>query len=189
MPHPLLFRKAERADAPIMAAHILLAMEDILSAFIGERSPEEAYHFMLGLVEAEGNQYSYENGWVAVAGHEVVASAIVYDGARLHELRAPVKARVRSLFNRAFEPEEETRAGEHYIDCAGVSPGHQGQGIGSLLFRFLIGEYAIQGNCTLGLLVDRENPRAKRLYLDLGFVPVGEQVLAGKHMEHLQYRK
>jgi len=56
------------------------------------------------------------------------------------------------------------------------------------MLRFLINEYVNNRNKTLGLLVDKDNPQAKKLYLRLGFVPVGEKTLAGKSMEHLQCR-
>jgi ribosomal protein S18 acetylase RimI-like enzyme len=70
-----------------------------------------------------------------------------------------------------------------------VSPHQQGKGIGSKLFDFLIGEYVYKQNETLGLLVDKDNPNAKKLYLKLGFEVVSEKTLAGKEMEHLQFKK
>jgi len=93
------------------------------------------------------------------------------------------------MFNRDFHPEDETQAGEYYIDCVGVIPNQQGKGIGTQVFLFLINEYANQKDKTLGLLVDKKNPKAKQLYLKLGFEIVGEKILAGKKMEHLQFRK
>ena len=99
-----------------------------------------------------------------------------------------VAALVKIMFNRNFSPENETQAGEFYIDCVGVHPGQQGKGVGSKLFDFLIDEYVHKRNKTLGLLVDKDNPSAKRLYLKLGFEVIGDKTLAGKTMEHLQLK-
>ena len=93
------------------------------------------------------------------------------------------------MFNKPFNPEDETQAGEYYIDCVGVNPNQQGKGIGSKIFQFLIDEYVYRRKETLGLLVDRDNPNAKRLYLKLGFEVVGEKTLVGKRLEHLQFKK
>lgn len=182
----MVIRKAILADAPAITPFILLAMEDIVYAFIGEWSSAKAAAFMGDLIRQPGNQYSYENCWVAVIDHEIVAVALVYDGGRLQELREPVARKVLADFNREFNPEDETQSGEFYIDSIAVSKHMQGRGIGSKLFNFLIDEYVNKRGETLGLLVDVQNPKAKKLYLNLGFRVVGKKTLVGKPMEHLQ---
>jgi ribosomal protein S18 acetylase RimI-like enzyme len=180
-------RRAKKEEYKIIASCIFLAMEDITYHFIGETSAEKAIELLESLVREKNNQYSYENCWVVESEGQIIAAAIVYDGARLKELREPVARKIESMFNRNFHPEDETQAGEYYIDCVGVNPDQQGKGIGSKIFHFLINEYAHKRNETLGLLVDKDNPNAKKLYLKLGFEVVGEKTLAGKKMEHLQY--
>lgn len=182
-------RRAKPEESGIIASYIFLAMEDIVYRFIGETSAEKALQLLDSLVRERNNQYSYENGWVVESEGVVIAAAIVYDGARLKELREPVARKIASMFNRGFHPEDETQAGEYYIDCVGVNPDQQGKGIGSKIFRFLINEYVHKRNETLGLLVDKDNPNAKKLYLKLGFEVVGEKTLAQKKMEHLQFKK
>ncbi len=184
----MFIRKAKPEESSIIAVLILLAMEDIAYTFIGEKSKEKALQFLEALVKEANNQYSYENCWVLESGNAIVAAAIVYSGADLARLREPVARQVKSMFDRPFIPEDETQAGEYYIDSVGVAPGQQGKGIGAELFRFLIEEYVNKQGQTLGLLVDKDNPRAKKLYLKLGFEVVGEKILAGKQLEHLQYR-
>ncbi|WP_343531427.1 GNAT family N-acetyltransferase [Pedobacter sp.] len=185
----MLIRNAKREESKIIANYIFLAMEEIAYQFIGEKSAEKALQFLSSLTEENGNQYSYENCWVVECENEIVAAALVYNGAKLHELREPVARKIKSMFKQDFNPEDETEAGEYYIDCVGVNPNQQGKGIGSKIFQFLIDEYVLQQNETLGLLVDQENPNAKRLYLKLGFEVVGEKTLAGKKLEHLQFKK
>lgn len=184
----MLIRKARRQESTIIANYIFLAMEEIAYQFIGENSAEKALQLLNSLIEETNNQYSYENCWLVESENEIVAAALVYDGTKLHELRKPVTRKIEAMFNRAFNPEDETQAGEYYIDCVGVDPNQQGKGIGTQIFQFLIDEYVNKRNETLGLLVDRDNPNAKRLYLKLGFEVVGEKTLVGKKLEHLQFK-
>lgn len=184
----MIIRKAKPEEASMIAPLILLAMEDIAYSFIGERSKEKALRFLEGLVSEANNQYSYEHCWVMASGDTIAAAAIVYNGNDLAMLRVPVARKIKSMFNRPFTPEDETQAGEYYIDSVGVDPSQQGKGIGSEIFRFLIEEYVEKNRQTLGLLVDKDNPGAKKLYLNLGFEVVGEKVFAGKQLEHLQYK-
>lgn len=181
-------RKAKPEEAPIIAPLLLLAMEDIIFHFIGENSVEKAIQFLEISIGKNTNQYSYENCWVSELNNEIVAAMCAYDGANLHKLRKPVAETIHSLFNRSFNPEDETQSGEFYLDSLGVKPDRQGEGIGSKLLRFLINEYAHKQNKTLGLLVDKDNVNAKKLYLQAGFKIVGEKTLAGKKMEHLQFK-
>ncbi len=123
-----------------------------------------------------------------VSDDEIVAAVIVYDGGRLHELRKPVAKKVKALFGRELQAEDETQAGEYYSDSIGVRPNQQGKGIGATIFHWLIGEYVRRLGGVLGLLVDWDNPNAKRFYLRLGFEPVGTKAFMGKSMDHLQLR-
>jgi ribosomal protein S18 acetylase RimI-like enzyme len=185
----MLIRKAKVEDSKFIAEYIMLAMEGILYSFIGENSHEKAIYLLNCLIQEKGNQYSYENCWVAESNNEILAAALVYDGGRLRELRKPVERLIQTQFNRDFSPEDETQEGEYYIDCVGVNPNQQGKGIGTQVFQFLIDEFAHKREQTLGLLVDKDNPKAKQLYLKLGFVVIAEKKLVGKEMEHLQYQK
>ncbi|MEO8934640.1 MAG: GNAT family N-acetyltransferase [Xanthomarina sp.] len=184
----MIIRKANPEDSKEIAPYMLLAMEDIIFEFIGEHSTEKATEFLKSLITKKGNQYSFENCWVMENENQIIAAANIYDGAKLEALRKPVADTIKSMFNRDFNPETETQAGEFYIDCVGVNPNQQGKGVGSKMFQFLIDEYVYKRNKTLGLLVDKDNPNAKRLYLKLGFEIVGEQILAGKELEHLQFK-
>uniref|UniRef100_UPI00404B0E32 GNAT family N-acetyltransferase n=1 Tax=Fulvivirga sp. TaxID=1931237 RepID=UPI00404B0E32 len=184
----MIIRKAARADSKSITAHLFLAMEDILYKFIGEKNEEKAMTLLLFFVEKKGNQYSFENCLVAEENGEVIGSINIYDGGKLDDLRSPVVQYIKSHFNPDFNPERETQAGEYYIDSFGVNRGQQGKGIGTKLLQYVIDEYVIKNNQTLGLLVDEDNPLAKKLYLKLGFEVVGKKTLASKKLEHLQIK-
>ncbi|RYZ29218.1 MAG: GNAT family N-acetyltransferase, partial [Sphingobacteriales bacterium] len=106
--------------------------------------------------------------------------------AEIKLLRTPILAYIKEKYNRVLILEEETQAGEVYLDSLGVDPGQQGKGIGSKMLKFLIEMYVFSQHQTLGLLVDKHNQDAKRLYLKLGFKVVGDKYFAGKELEHLQ---
>lgn len=181
-----MIRKATPGDAKEIAACLLLAMEEIVYGFIGERNKAKATAFMQDFASCEANQYSYENCWVAEENGTVIAAANLYNGADLHRLRQPVQDYIRRQYHRNLSPEDETVAGEFYLDTLGVLPEHRGKGIGSRLLQFLLEEYVHRQQKTLGLLVEESNPSAFRLYLRLGFVLAGEKMLLGKKMLHLQ---
>lgn len=179
-------RKAEYTDSEAVATLLLLAMEEIVYEFLGRKDKEAVFDFMHDLVRTAGNQYSCEHVYVAVQEGKIAGAVNIYDGARLEELRKPVAQYVTARTQRPFEPENETQAGEFYIDSIGVHPHYQGQGIGQRLLRYLIREYVENQGLTLGLLVEKANPAARRLYEKVGFRKAGEKILVGKAMDHLQ---
>lgn len=184
----MIFRKATKKDADHIVYHIMLAMESIIYEFIGIHEFDKACEFLCYFVAREDNQYSYQNWIVGVKNTKIVAAANVYDGAKLETLRGPIIAYVQANFNADFHPEDETQAGEYYIDTLSVIPKYQGKGLGTNLLQFLIEEYVKKEQHILGLLVDDQNPNAKKLYLKLGFKSVGKKMLVGKKMEHLQIK-
>lgn len=184
-----MIRQSRKDESAQIAQLMLLAMEEIVYAFLGNRNIDDASHFMHLLVQQEGNQYSFENTWVAEEDSQVVGSITVYDGTKLQQLRQPVLCLLSENYNRKICPENETEPGEFYIDTIAVHPDHQGKGLGTMLLRFVIDHFVYQKGKTLGLLVDIQNPKAKNLYLQLGFEKVGEKQLMGHPYEHLQIKR
>ena len=182
----MIVRKALSEDTEAIVPLLMLASGEVMYKFIGKKDFLEALAFLHHFVKSENNQYSYQNCYVAEEDGEIVGAVLVYDGGKLEELRTPVLKFIHQHFNRDLNVEDETQAGEFYIDSLGVSPDHQGKGIGSQLLQFVINEKAIAGGGTIGLLVDKTNPGAKRLYLNLDFKPVAEKTLLGISLEHLQ---
>ncbi|MCK3685417.1 GNAT family N-acetyltransferase [Maribellus sp. YY47] len=182
----LSIRKANKEDNKSILRCMLLAMEDIACKFLATENKQYAADFLLHFICQEGNMYSWQNCWVVEKGKEVIAAANIYEGAQLEILRKPVINFVRQHFNPEFDPEDETQAGEFYIDSLGVLTEEQGKGYGTTFLQFLIEEFVVRNKQNLGLLVREENPGAKKLYLRMGFKAVDKRMLAGKKMEHLQ---
>ena len=184
-----MIRKARQDESLQIAQLMLLAMKDIVHAFLGNCNADDALEFMQILVQQEGNQYSFENTWVAEEDNKVVGSITVYDGAKLQQLRQPVLSLLAANYKREVSPENETESGESYIDTIAVNPDHRRNGLGTMLLRFVIDHLVYQKEKTLGLLVDIQNTKAKHLYLQFGFEKVGEKQLMGKPYEHLQIKR
>lgn len=181
----MVFRKAKKEDSESIAGLLMLATGEVMYKFIGEKDYLKAISFLHFFVKQKDNQYSFQNCFVAEVKGEIVGAILGYDGAKLLKLRKPVLEYVNQTYS-IIQVEEETQEGEYYIDSFGVLPSQQGKGIGSKLLQYVIIEKANEGIGKIGLLVDKTNSKAKKLYLNLGFVPVGEKELVGLKLEHLQ---
>lgn len=183
----ITIRPATASDASIIASALAMALgEASMRMYCGENYRE----VLKELARMEHTQYSYCNALVAdVNGHP--AGAIVgYDGARLHELRKPTLALIQERTGQRFEGvEDETSSGEYYLDSLGVLPEYRNHGIGRRLLTALRDKAFAEGHEKAGLLVDKENPNAERLYLSLGFQRIEARKLFGHQMWHLQATK
>ncbi|WP_333663380.1 GNAT family N-acetyltransferase [Chishuiella changwenlii] len=182
------FRKATKEDYPFIAKTMMLAMDKIVYEFIGENNYEEAIRFLEELIQAEDNQYSYQNTVIVEYDNKPAGSTTFYDGAYLDQLRQPVLDLLKQKYNREINPENETQAGEVYIDTIAVLNEFQGKGIGSKILDYLIEEITVNQHKNLGLLVDYKNPNAQKLYENKGFVVVGEKVLMNEQHKHMQIK-
>lgn len=182
----MLIRKAVELDANAIAYCLLLAMRDIVYKLIGEDNEKRALTFMRDNVGKELNQYSWQNCWVAEWEGNVIGAINIYNGADLVMLREPVLDYLRSNFGRIVVPEDETQAGEYYIDTLAVHPEHRCKGVATQLIQFVIEEYVTKRGDVLGLLVDESNVSAMRLYRKAGFSFSGVKVLLGSRLQHLQ---
>ena len=109
----MIIRKAILEDSKWIANYLLLAMEDIVYEFIGEKNNKKAKDFLLYFVERENNQYSYQNCWVVEENNEIIAAVNVYDGGKLNELRKPIAEYINTELSKNFNPEDETQTGEY----------------------------------------------------------------------------
>lgn len=184
----MFIRKASIEDSQQIAELLLMAMEDIIYKFIGKKDRQEATRFLFHFVRSKDNQYSYQNCLVAENNGEIIAAVNSYDGGKLRELREPIIAYLKANHGMEQIPNDETQAGEYYIDTLAVDPKFRGAGIGTKILQCLIGEYVVNQKHTLGLLVEKDNVPAKKLYLKLGFKEVGTKILVGLYLDHLQIK-
>lgn len=180
-------RPARKEDAPTIAQVIAMAIGD--EAGLRNYCGDEYISVLSDIARAEGTQYSYQNAIVAEYGGKVVGAVVGYDGARLEELRCGTLAIIKERTGRVPLIVDETEAGEYYLDSVAVLPQFRSLGVGVVLIKAFVEHAFREGAERVGLIVDKENPNAERLYTSLGFKPVGELMFFTHEMRHLQIEK
>ena len=171
-------REAVPGDAPLVGKVVLMALH------YDEQHPLAS--IFAELAAREVSQYSYRNALVAEVDGTTVGAIIGYDGARLEELRKPLFELMREKFGNIPTVEDETSAGEFYLDSLAVLPQWRGRGVGGALLSAARDRAFAAGHSRVGLIVDFANPRAEALYNSLGFERVNATTFLGHDMWHLQ---
>lgn len=174
----ITIRAAVADDAELIATAVCMA--------VGYDREHPIYPVFRELAEREMTQYSYRNALIAEVDGVAAGALVGYDGARLKELREPIFPLLEKYLGEALQIEDETEAGEFYLDSLGVLPEFRGLGVGSQLLTAMRDRAFSEGHQQVGLIVDFDNPRAERLYTSLGFQRVGEKRFLGHRMWHLQ---
>jgi len=183
----MFIRTALPSDYQSVAPLIIQAMEDLAMKFTKSTDLEKAIPVFEYFFQQKGNQYSYENTLIFEENGIVKGSITGYDGDKLEELRTPFLNYVMDEFAFDLIPENETESGEFYLDTVSVAVNHQGKGIGRKLIEAMIQFAQKKGFKKVGLLVDVENPSAKKLYEKVGFKVIKTKKLMGGNYEHLVY--
>lgn len=181
-------REATKNQAAEIASLIMMAMtDDCCLHFCGDGYGLVDFRKMMTmLVELEKSQYSYKNTLVAMDGDKVVGISISYDGARLHELRrAFIEAAKKYIGKDHSAMDDETQAGELYLDSLAVLPEYRRQKIASRLLRATKDRANNMGLPCVGLLVDKDNPTGEALYASVGFRYMNDNRWGGHPMKHL----
>ncbi|MBE6270467.1 MAG: GNAT family N-acetyltransferase [Prevotella ruminicola] len=205
-------REATKSQAEEIARLIMTAMtadcclyfcgeghgqEDMTAGRAGSRSAEQAslhrsrllaafLKMMTMLVEREDSQYSYRNALVAMDEDRVVGTSVSYDGGCLHELRrAFIEAAKEYLGKDHSGMDDETQAGELYLDSLAVLPEYRRRGIARQLLMATKQRANRLGLPCVGLLVDKDNPVGEALYASVGFHYVNDSQWGGHPMKHL----
>ena len=184
-------RAGEKCDAPLIAEAIMQAVGDeITVGFAGSAERVGLVRQLFTeLAECDDSQYSYRNTLAAeTADGQAVGYIIAYDGAGLRRMRERFIEKANSILGYAMSQEsmtDETVPGEIYLDTLCVFEPWRGQGISTALINAAIERHKAAGK-PFGLLVDKSNERARRIYERLGFRQVGETPFAGELMDHLQ---
>ena len=181
-------QEANKSHISAIAKLIMTAMtDDCCLYFCGDgHGLEDFRRMMTMLVEREDSQYSYRNTLVAMDGDKVVGISVSYDGGRLHELRrAFIEAAKDHLGKNHSCMDDETQAGELYLDSLAVLPEYRRQGIARALLLATKERANKMGLPCVGLLVDKSNPAGEALYSSVGFRYVGDNRWGGHPMKHL----
>lgn len=174
----ITIRSAQREDAALIAEVVCMA--------VGYDTTHPIYPVFHTLAACDNAQYSYLNTLVAEVDGMVAGALVGYDGAHLEALREPIFPLLLKHLGEVPHIEDETAAGEFYLDSLGVLPRFRGLGVGSALLNTMSNRAFAAGHERVGLIVDTDNPKAEKLYTELGFVRVGKKRFLGHDMWHLQ---
>lgn len=187
-PHTFEFRRATKEQSADIARLIMMAMtDDCCMYFCGDGyGLEDFYRMMTKLVEREDSQYSFKNTLVAMDGDKVVGISVSYDGGKLHTLRkAFIESAKKYVGKDHTGMDDETQAGELYLDSLAVLPAYRRQGIARQLLLATKERADSMGLPAVGLLVDKGNPIGEALYASLGFRYVNDCSWGGHSMKYL----
>lgn len=113
--------------------------------------------------------YSHRHALLAEIDAEPVGLILAYDGAHYHSLRTRTFALLPAFAGMDVDSmEDEATVGEYYIDSLAVAPTARGRGVGRALLAQAV-QRAARLQLRPTLLVDPDNPGARRLYAAAGF--------------------
>lgn len=181
-------RQAEKKHAEEIARLIMMAMTDECCLYYCADGCglDDFFRMMVYLVNREDSQYSYRNTLVAMDVDKVVGISVSYDGSLLHELRrAFIEAAKEYVGNDNSGMDDETQAGELYLDSLAVLPEYRRQGIARQLILATKEKADAMHLPCVGLLVDKGNPDGEALYASVGFRYMNDSRWGGHEMKHL----
>lgn len=181
--------KATEHDAQLIARAVAMALGIDIDA--DDDRSKKARQIFGTLALRTDSQYSYLNTLKAVAADGTIAGMLVnYDGALLHALREAFFETVETITGKSLRGmmSDETDPGEWYLDSLAVWPEYRHCGIGRALLKAGIVNAAAAGK-PAGLLVDKENAGARKMYEAMGFMKVGDRPFAGIMMDHMRVHK
>ncbi|RFZ85839.1 N-acetyltransferase [Mucilaginibacter terrenus] len=182
-----MIRQALPEDAPQIAPLIILAMGPLAAKFANTDDTNATRALFERFIGEPLNQYSYQNILVDTEEDAIRGMIMGYDGAQLDVLRSRFLDYIRGTLGFEGTPEDETSAGEFYIDCLAVYPQYQGLGIAKELLKSTIEKAAANGHAVVGLLADVDNHKAQKLYTSMGFTICGKKYLLGGQHYHMQH--
>ena len=177
-------RSARREDAAIIAKAVAMAIGDEVA--LHNYCGEEYIAVLADMASRENTQYCWRYALIAEVDGVAAGAIVGYDGAQLYTLREGTFAVLREHIGRVPTIIDETKAGEYYLDSVGVIPEFRRLGIGHALIEAFCERAFTEGHERVGLIVDRDNPQAEKLYTSLGFERVGTRLFFGHQMWHLQ---
>ena len=178
----IIIRKATKEDAYLIAKVVGMAIgEESMPHYCGNSWMDVITH----IARQDNTQYSYRNALIAEVDGSPAGAIIGYNGALLHTLRQPTFDIILQYVDKINITEDETEAGEYYLDSIGVLPEFRKMGIATKLIKAMRDKIFAEGHTKFGLIVDFDNPTAERLYTQIGFKRVGQRTFLGHKMWHL----
>lgn len=183
-----MIRLAKPENATQVVPLLLQAMGELAAKLTHTDDQESINRIFEYFFQEKGNQYSYENTLVFEEAGKVLGSLTAYDGAKLIELRKPFLTYLNVSDSDDNHPDTETQSGEFYLDSISVNTIAQGKGIGKQLIKAGLAWGEQLGHQNIGLLVEQNNTRALKLYLQMGFKIQNRKEFMGGSYHHMVFK-
>jgi ribosomal protein S18 acetylase RimI-like enzyme len=181
-----MIRRAVQSDAEKAVPLILQAIGHIASILTGTTDDQETASILNDFFGQKDNRISFQNTLIVEEEGELVAVAILYDGAKARELDAPLeRTAAKKSGDSNYRIPTEPEASEFYLDTVSVGPGCRGKGYGRKLIEAGCDWARKLGHLRMGLLVEADNVAAQRLYERLGFRTDYTKWIAGYEYFHM----
>lgn len=184
-----MIRKAQKSDYEAIYP-ILNQIFDEMDMDTINRLPESQFYDLmrLGFI-SENYRYSYNRIWVDVDQNDRVRGMIcMYPDKAQGIIDVVLKkymARVGLPLTTDIFTDKEAEKGEWYIDALAVASRDWGKGIASRLMEIAPKLAKKHGYKKVSLNVDKENPRAQRLYVHKGFVTTNSMTIGDRVYDHM----
>lgn len=186
----IAIRPATPGDATHLACFVDMASEGfVISLWEQMRKPGQTL-FEVGRSRAlrEAGSFSYRNGYVAERNGEVAGALVGYriadvpdrDARRGGDPNAPPLPD----FLKPLVELESMVPGYWYVNILATYPEHRGQGIGRALLAHAGGLARATGARGMAVIVDSENPTARRLYESAGYREKARRPLGAMPIAH-----
>ena len=188
----LIIRKA-RKDDYVAVFPILNQIFDEMDMATIKRLPDSQFYDLmrLGFI-SENYRYSYNRIWVATDEHDRVLGILCMysdrDQGIIDVVLRKEMAKVGLPMKTDIFTDKEAEKGEWYIDAIAVSPKYWGRGIASKLLDVAPKIAKKHGFSVVSLNVDKENPRAQRLYVHKGFETTHAMTIGDRVYDHMVKR-
>jgi DNA-3-methyladenine glycosylase I len=168
MDQQIEIRKATVTDARFIA-------ENVLRALHIDETNDEHIEYLAAICRRDDTLYSWRNATIALYDGIPAGMMIAYDGARYRQMRDMTFPMIRQYVGDDYHSmDDETRAGEYYLDSLAVLPEYCRKGIASALIREMFRQRDDSGIALATIAVDPENDIAYRLYTRHGFRHEGQ---------------
>ncbi|KRL90313.1 GNAT family N-acetyltransferase [Lactobacillus kalixensis] len=184
-----MIRKAEKSDFPFVYPILKQIFDEMQMETINKLPESQFYDLMrLGYI-SEDYRYSYRRIWVDVNDQGEVLGILdmySYDDQKIIDfVLKNAYAKVGLPIDTVIFSDQEAWPHEWYIDAIAVHPDHWGEGVASRLMDTAVEIAKKYGYSKISLNVDKENPRAQKLYEHKGYKTTNSMTIGDRTYDHM----
>lgn len=184
-----MIRKARKEDCQQIIPLIMVIMKDMELPFLNKFGYETVSLILKDGYLTEDFRYSYTRAIVEETDGIIQGVAYGFNESEestIDEALKNILPKYNIDMNEKMFTDKEGVPGEWYLDSISVREDQRGLGVGAKLLNALPDFAKSQGATKIGLSVDDDNPRAKKLYVREGFKEVCRTVISNHSYDHLQ---